>query len=215
MRRHNFNGNCGNNNVLSGNAPWNERIGFGNNCGGCNDGCFPGGPNPPIEEVRLSPAQELIAAGRPGGGGNVPFIRGAAFADFYAVMPSDNPTTIPAGADVNFPQNGATSCTDITRTSSSSFNLACPGFYLVMFDVCAEEAGQLMLTLNGADLNYTVAGRGAATCQIEGMAIVQTTAANSIITVRNPLGSAAPMKVMELAGGVRPVTAHLVIIRIA
>lgn len=50
----------------------------------------------------------------------------------------------------------------------------------------AGEAGQLILTLNGDDLAYAVAGRATGTSQIIGMAIVITTAINSILTVRNP-----------------------------
>ena len=42
------------------------------------------------------------------------------------------------------------------------------------------EVGQLMLTLNGAYLEYTVAGRATGTSQIIGMAIVTTTSVNSI-----------------------------------
>ncbi|MBQ2680246.1 MAG: hypothetical protein IJF98_08615 [Firmicutes bacterium] len=129
-------------------------------------------------------------------------------------MPSNNPTTIAAGTDINFPEDGATSCTDIRRISSSAFNLGSAGVYLIMFDVCVEEEGQLMLTLNGTDLNYTVAGRAAAASQISGMNIIETTSPNSIITVRNPLGNPDPLTISPSVGGERPVTAHLIIIKL-
>ncbi len=78
-----------------------------------------------------------------------------------------------------------------------------------------DEAGQLMLTLNGEDLEYTVVGRATGASQIVGMAIVTTTAVDSILTVRNPAGNAAALTITPLAGGTRPVSAHLVITQIA
>ena len=43
------------------------------------------------------------------------------------------------------------------------------------------------------------------------MVIVETTAINTILTVRNPAGNAAALTITPLAGGTRPVSAHLVI----
>jgi predicted Abi (CAAX) family protease len=77
-----------------------------------------------------------------------------------------------------------------------------------------SEAGQLILTLNDADLAYTVVGRATGTSQIVGMALVQTTTVNSILTVRNPAGNATALTITPLAGGTRPISAHLVITRI-
>ena len=77
-----------------------------------------------------------------------------------------------------------------------------------------DEAGQLILTLNGEDLAYTVVGRAAGASQIVGMAIVTTTVTDSVLTVRNPAGTAAALTVTPLAGGTRPVSAHLVITQI-
>lgn len=76
------------------------------------------------------------------------------------------------------------------------------------------EAGQLILTLNGADLAYTVSGRATGTSQIIGMALVQTTVINSILTVRNPAGNSTALTITPVAGGTRPVSAHLVITRL-
>ncbi|HZJ77545.1 MAG TPA: hypothetical protein VFD52_01920 [Clostridia bacterium] len=80
--------------------------------------------------------------------------------------------------------------------------------------VSVSEAGQLILTLDGADLAYTVVGRATGTSQIAGMAIVETTAVNSILTVRNPMGNSTALTITPLAGGTRPVSAHLVITQI-
>ncbi len=97
------------------------------------------------------------------------------------------------------------------RTGASSFNLAEIGTYQVLFQVSVTEAAQLILTLNGADLEYTVVGRATGTSQIIGVAIVETTAVNSILTVRNPAGNASAITITPLAGGTRAVSAHLMI----
>lgn len=81
------------------------------------------------------------------------------FADFYALMPPDNAAAVAPGTDVSFPQDGPNSGVDIVRTGPSSFNLAEIGTYQVFFQVAVDEAGQLILTLNEADLAYTVVGR--------------------------------------------------------
>ena len=88
------------------------------------------------------------------------------------------------------------------------------GTYQVLFQVSVTEAGQLILTLNGEDLAYTVVDRATGTSQIVGMAIVETTVINSVLTVRNPEGTAAALTITPLAGGTRPVFAHLVITQI-
>ena len=141
-------------------------------------------------------------------------LKAAQDADFYALMPPDNVATVPAGTDVSFPQDGPNSGTGIARAGDDSFTLGNIGTYQVLFQVSAAEAGQLMLTLNGADLPYTVAGRAAGGSQIVGMAIVETTAENAVLTVRNPEGTADPLTLSPRAGGTRPVSAHLVITQI-
>jgi hypothetical protein len=130
-------------------------------------------------------------------------------------MPPNNAATVAPGTDVSFPADGPTSGTIITRTGPSSFNLAAIGVYQVLFQVSVSEAGQLILTLNGADLSYTVVGRAAGTSQIVGMALVQTLVINSILTVRNPAGESTALTITPNAGGTRSVSAHLVIMQIA
>jgi hypothetical protein len=137
------------------------------------------------------------------------------FADFFALMPPDNAATVAPGTDVSFPEDGPASGLGlIARTGPSSINLSAIGTYQVLFQVSVDEAGQLILTLNGADLAYTVVGRATGTSQIVGMALVQTTIINSILTVRNPAGNSTALTITPLAGGTRPVSAHLVITRI-
>ena len=129
-------------------------------------------------------------------------------------MPPDNAATVAIGTDVSFPQDGPSSGTNITRLDESSFSLGAIGTYQILFQVSVTEAGQLILTLNGEDLAYTVVGRATGTSQIIGMALVETSTENAVLTVRNPAGSAAALTITPLAGGVRPVSAHLVITQI-
>jgi len=129
-------------------------------------------------------------------------------------MPPDNAATVAPGTDVSFPQDGPTSATSIARTGSSTFNLAAIGTYQIMFQVSVTEAGQLILTLNGADLAYTVVGRATGTSELAGMSLVTTSVINSILTVRNPAGNSTALTITPLAGGTRPVSAHLVITQI-
>jgi len=130
-------------------------------------------------------------------------------------MPPDNAVTVAVGSDVDFPEDGPTSGATITRLTASSFSLGSIGTYQVLFQVSVDEAGQLILTLNGADLAYTVVGRATGTSQIVSMALVTTTVVNSILTVRNPVGNPTALTITPLAGGTRPVSAHLVITQIA
>ena len=44
---------------------------------------------------------------------------------------------------------------------------------------------------------------------------MEATSINSILTVRNPAGNVAALTITPLAGGTSPVSAHLVIIKIA
>lgn len=138
----------------------------------------------------------------------------SAFADFFALMPPDNAATVAPGTDVSFPQDGPTSGASIARTGPSSFNLSAIATYQVTFQVSITEAGQLILTLNGADLAYTVVGRATGTSQIVGTALVTTSVINSILTVRNPAGNSTALTITPLTGGTRPVSAHLVIVQL-
>ena len=129
-------------------------------------------------------------------------------------MPPDNAATVAPGADVSFPQDGPIGGAGIARAGASSFNLARIGVYQVLFQVNVDQAGQLLLTLNGEDLAYTAAGRATGTSPVVGLALVETTAVDSILTVRNPASNPAALIITPLAGGTRPVSAHLVILQI-
>ena len=165
----------------------------------------PAGPQGPIGETG---PQGPIGETGPAGG-----VLG--YGDFYALMPPDNTATVAPGTDVSFPQDGPNSGTGIARAGVDSFTLANIGTYQVLFQVSVTEAGQLILTLNGQDLAYTVAGRATGSSEIVGMALVETTVVDSVLTVRNPEGTAAALTITPLAGGTRPVSAHLVITQLA
>lgn len=138
----------------------------------------------------------------------------SSYADFFAIMPPDNSATIAPGANVSFPQNGPINSTTISRLSDDTFNLSEIGTYLILFQVSITEAGQLVLSLNNAELDYTVVGRATGTSQISEMSIVTTTSEDSILSVRNPADEVAALTVTPLAGGTNAVSAHLVIIKL-
>ena len=116
-----------------------------NNCNTPNPGCNicppgPAGPQGPVGET--GPAGGILG-----------------YADFYALMPPDNTATVAPGTDVSFPQDGPNSGTTIVRTGANAFYLTEIGTYQVLFQVSVTEAAQLILTLNGADLEYTFGRR--------------------------------------------------------
>jgi len=174
----------------------------------------PQGPQGPEGAVGATGAQGPQGVAGPQGPQGIP--GGVlSYADFYALMPPDNAATVAPGADVSFPQNGPIANTNIGRLSASTFLLSEIGAYQVLFQVSVTEAGQLVLTLNGEELDYTVVGRATGTSQIVGMAIVETTAANATLSVRNPADNAAALTVTPNSGGTRPVSAHLVITQLS
>ena len=136
-----------------------------------------------------------------------------AFAEFYAMMPNDNPATVAPGTAVDFPQNGPSSGT-ITRLSSDQFLLPDIGVYMVSWQVSFDEAGQLVLDLNGTQIPYTVVGRATGTSQITGNSLIATTSSNSILSVLNPPGNPLVLTITPFAGGSKAVSASLVIMRI-
>jgi hypothetical protein len=137
-----------------------------------------------------------------------------AFADFYALMPPDNSATIAQGSAVAFPHDGPTSGTDITRMSSTQFQLAAIGVYMISWQVSVAEAAQLILHLDTADIPSSVVGRATGTSQIVGNRLIETTVANSILSVVNPAGNPTAITITTKAGGAMAVSASLVITRL-
>ena len=77
------------------------------------------------------------------------------YQDFYALMPSDNPATIPSFGAISFPQT-TISNSIITQTSPSVFILPDIATYEINFQVSVTEATQLGIVLNGASLPFSV-----------------------------------------------------------
>jgi hypothetical protein len=136
------------------------------------------------------------------------------FGGFFALMPGDNAATVAVGAAVEFPQDGAAN--GIVRSSASQFVLPATGTYKVTWQVSVDEAGQLMLDLNGsiATTAATVAGRATGTSQISNSVLIAATAAD-VLRVINPTGNAAALTITPLAGGTHAVSAWLLIERVA
>jgi hypothetical protein len=126
-------------------------------------------------------------------------------------MPPDNLAPVAPGSDVDFPEDGPTTGSDIARTGLDSFNLAVIGVYQVSFQVPVTEAGQLVLTLNGSTIGYTVVGRATGTSQITLTTLVQTTTVDSILAVQNPPSNPTALTITPLAGGTMLVSATLLI----
>jgi hypothetical protein len=136
------------------------------------------------------------------------------YADFYALMPTDNPDPIAPGAALAFPQSGVTSGS-ILASSTTEFSLTEIGTYLITFTATTAEAGQLVLALNGTEIPYTVTGRDATTSQITGTALITTTQATDLLSVQNPATNTGSLTLTPSAGGEQPVSAHLTILQIA
>ena len=135
------------------------------------------------------------------------------YADFYALMPTDNATAITPGSDVAFSRNGVIANTNIGRTNDTDFLLNATGTYLVMWNASIGEAGQLVLTLNDTELPYTVVGTETGE-ELAGFTILNITTP-STITVRNPIANTTNVTLTPNAGGTDPVSAHITIVQIA
>lgn len=179
------------------------------NCENSNCGCGCGGWYPPVPGP-MGPMGPIGPQGPQGVPGGV-----LGYADFYALMPPDNAAAVAAGTDVEFPRTGSISGDGISRVSASTFNLAEPGTYLVMYQLSTVCGAQSVLALNGAELPSTVVGRVTGASELAATSLVTTTVPNSTLSVRNPAGETSAITLTPNAGGTNPVSAHLVIVRIA
>jgi hypothetical protein len=136
------------------------------------------------------------------------------YAEFYALMPPDNATTVGAGTSVEFPRTGPTTGV-IARRNATEFVLPRVGTYRVAFSVSSDEPGQLVIAMDSGsgmvELPYTVLGRATGTSLISGEALVTTTAPNSALELRNPAGNTPALTITPKAGGTHAAAASLVI----
>ena len=136
------------------------------------------------------------------------------YASYYATAPSDNPTAVTAGNAVEFPTTSSQS-TGITRLSDSTFNLAEAGTYLVAFRVNSTNAGQLQIAVNSNGLANGIFGTSTEGSSIEGVTVITTAQANSVLSIINPTNSTTPITITQNAGGENPTVSTLTIIKLA
>lgn len=136
------------------------------------------------------------------------------YASYYATAPSDNPTAVTAGNAVEFPTTSSQS-TGITRLSDSTFNLAEAGTYLVAFRVNSTDAGQLQIAVNSNGLANGIFGTSTEGASIDGVTVITTAQANSVLSIINPTNSTSPITITQNAGGTNPTISTLTIIKLA
>ena len=136
------------------------------------------------------------------------------YASYYATAPGDNPTAVTAGNAVEFPTTSSQS-TGITRLSDSTFNLAEAGTYLVAFRVNSTDAGQLQIAVNSNGLANGIFGTSTEGSSIDGVTVITTAQANSVLSIINPTNSTSPITITQNAGGANPTVSTLTIIKLA
>ena len=136
------------------------------------------------------------------------------YASYYATAPGDNPAAVTAGNAVEFPTTSSQS-TGITRLSDSTFNLAEAGTYLVAFRVNSTNAGQLQIAVNSNGLANGIFGTSTEGASIDGVTVITTAEANSILSIINPTNSTSPITITQNAGGTNPTISTLTIIKLA
>ena len=133
--------------------------------------------------------------------------------DFYATVPCDNPTPIPPGGEIAFPEGGNGGEQGIVRCGPSRFRLT-GGRYLVLYNATVGGGGQMILALDDGEIPSTAIGSGAAGGMLSGMAILTVGSCGGMLSVRNPRASLSPIALTPSAGGRGPITAHLLILRL-
>jgi hypothetical protein len=128
-------------------------------------------------------------------------------------MPGDNKATVGAGEAVQFPQDGPEVGSGIERDGKSQFKLKNEGVYLVSFNVSVTEAGQLVIRIDGKEIDSTVSGRATGTSIISQTCLIKTKSSNSILEIVNPADNSTALTITPKAGGTKSVSAHLVITR--
>lgn len=136
------------------------------------------------------------------------------YCNVYALMPSDNASPIAAGSDIAFPRLGPSSNTDIIPNSTTQLLIGPIGAYQVSYQASFDVSGQLVLSLNNVEQNYTVVGRSSPNSTVSGTFLVNTVVPNSLLTVRNPASASSSLTFTSNAGGNIPVSANLVVTRL-
>ena len=132
----------------------------------------------------------------------------AEYAYIYDLTPSDV-STVAAGADVPFANNGPMSAGITHQPNGSQIMFENGGTYRVEFVASVNEAGQLVLTVDGNAAVPSVYGRATTGTQIVGQALI-TVSGGNVLTLRN--NSSHALTFTPNAGGTDPsVSASIVI----
>lgn len=101
--------------------------------------------------------------------------------------------------------------------SPTDIALPLAGTYDVSWQVSVAEAGQLVIGLDvgsgPVEQLPTTAGRATGTSLITNRVLI-TTAAPSVLTVRNPAGNSTALTITPLAGGALSASAWLTIVKL-
>ena len=131
--------------------------------------------------------------------------------NFYTLM--IHHPIIDIGQSIEFNQNGPSNNNNITRLSSSKFNLELIGIYGIIFQVNIIDAGQLVIVINDIELDYTVVGKAIGTNQIIGDCLILITEPNSILSINNPSSSKKELAITQYSGDNKAISANLIIKR--
>jgi|688.fasta_scaffold926177_1 hypothetical protein len=160
------------------------------------------------EPLSLSPIDYIGPQGPIGPRGPIGII---SIANFYSLMPPDNNKKINIGEPIDFASDGPSNNNNISRLTSSLFNLTSIGLYEISFIVNINESAQLIIVLNDIELDYTVVGRTNVSSQIIGNCLISTTIANSIISINNPISNNKSITLTSYAGGNNAISSQLTI----
>ncbi len=138
------------------------------------------------------------------------------FAEFYALMPSDNAVAVAVGDSVDFPSDGLFFGDSIERNGVSDFEflLKAIGTYKITFQASIAEAGQLGILLNGALVAKSVVGKASTGGQLVCSCLIDVTVVDSTLSIVNPLGNIGSLTLTASAGGASAVSSNLLIERL-
>ena len=138
------------------------------------------------------------------------------FAEFFAIMPSDNTVAVAVGDSVDFPSDGLFFGDSIIRNGVSDFEflLKAIGIYKISFQCSIAEAGQLGVLLNGVLVAKSVVGKASTGGQLVCSCLVDVSVVDSTLSIVNPLGNVGALTLTPNAGGLSPVSANLLVERL-
>jgi len=129
--------------------------------------------------------------------------------DFFALIPSDNPSPIAPGNPIAFPQTNV-QIGNIVRSSANQFILPEIGTYEINYQVITNEPCQLVVSLNNNELPNTIIGKSN-NSELCGTFLITTTRIDSVICLNNSKTSSTNITLTPSAGGNSQTSAHLII----